>query len=75
MARDANSKERLVPLNPRPRHVDHDETYGPNDEPGYRCVARRPRVPHYNEMVEPERADRVEEIMKDFPTSPDDMGY
>lgn len=67
MARDPNGRETLSPLNPVRRHLDHAETYGGMKEPGYRCKARRPRLASFDEIVDHERAERIEEIYDGVP--------
>ena len=67
MPRDPNKPiETLVPLNPKPRHEDHAESYGPDAEPGYRCTGRRPRVAGITEIVSPDRAERIEKLYEDM---------
>ena len=72
MGRDPNRPERVEELNPVRRYTDKNEPYDGLEDPGYRCVARRPRVVGFDEIVTPERADRIESIMDDMPDMTED---
>jgi len=56
-----NKKERLQPLNPCQRNLDTSKT-GDVFKDGYATTQRRPRSRYFNEMVDPDRAERIEDI-------------
>lgn len=70
--RDPNRPEKVPNLNPKKRYLDKNEVYDGLADPGYRCTGRRPRVNGFDEIVSPERADRIEDIMADMPDMMDD---
>lgn len=70
-ARGANRPERLEPLNPKPRYLGHGDSKGELANPGYTCVARRPRIGQETEIMSLDRADRMEEIVRGIPDYPD----
>lgn len=69
--RDPN-KERTVVLRDGPRHLETGGT-GNAGKDGYSVRARRPRARGFDEIVSPERADRIEGFEREFATSADLM--
>ena len=63
---------RLKELNPETRHLDSANA-GSLSNPGYSRLGRTPRVPGFDECVSLERADRIEQMMKEYPPMND--GY
>lgn len=68
MRRDPNRPVRTVLLRDGERHLDTGGT-GHAAQDGYTRLARRPRTAHSEEIVSLERADRMEEIEREFPVS------
>lgn len=61
-AGNPNAKEHLTPLNPNKRYKSQDDEYAQN-EPGYRCVSRSPRIPGQPMDPIPEAdADQLEKM-------------
>lgn len=56
-----NSKERLQPLNPCTRNLDVGG-HGDIAKDGYVTRQRRPRSRYWNEMVDTDRAERIENV-------------
>lgn len=59
--------------NPRPEPREHTSNTGDAARDGYTVTARRPRVAHHTEPMDPDRADRIEDIFGESPG--DDLGY
>lgn len=60
--RNPNAKEHLTPLNPNKRYKSQADEYAQN-EPGYVCVSRSPRIPGQPmDPIPAADADRLEEM-------------
>lgn len=66
-----NRKERLQPLSPCERHLDTGGT-GDIFKDGYVTTQRRPRSRYVSEMVDTDRAERIEEFNSDLLGGMDD---
>lgn len=61
---DPNARDQLTPLNPVKRYKKPEDAYAQN-EPGYRCISRVPRVTGLVDPLPDADADRIEQIMGD----------
>lgn len=66
------NKEKTRLLRDGPRHLDTGAT-GSAAQDGYSRLARRPRAQGFDEMVDLERADRIEGWEREFMPSADPM--
>jgi hypothetical protein len=62
-----NTPERLEPLNPEKKYLSHEDAKGELANPGYDCVARRPRIPGVTEIVGSTRAKSMEDMYNNIP--------
>lgn len=61
-----NRPERLEPLRPQERHLDT----GPKRDDGgagYERLARRPHTRGFDDVIDSDRADRIEGMFQDMP--------
>lgn len=65
---DDDNRPIRVPL-ARPDEPRHMGSAGTLAKGGYETIARRPRIAGYHDLVEPERAARIEGIVQGFEDS------
>lgn len=63
---DANRPTRVPPMRQDEPRMMRPETSGNVIEDGYWVRVRRPRLAGYFDLVEPERADRIEGFVSEF---------